>query len=78
MFQSLQCEITGEIFCILSTTYAHLVDSLEIEMDSNGILSHSLREKLENWPVGKPKPKVLYTVPVRSYLYQSWLVGSTS
>ncbi|KAI0342591.1 PLP-dependent transferase [Trametopsis cervina] len=36
---------------------------IEIEMDSNGILSHSLREKLENWPVGKPKPKVLYTVP---------------
>jgi tryptophan aminotransferase len=33
-------------------------------MDGNGIQSSSLREILENWPAEKPKPKVLYSVPV--------------
>lgn len=35
-----------------------------METDANGVCSHSLRDILENWPVGKPKPKVFYTVPV--------------
>jgi len=35
----------------------------EVETDGEGISSDSLRFILENWPVGKAKPKVLYTVP---------------
>ncbi|VDC07611.1 unnamed protein product [Peniophora sp. CBMAI 1063] len=38
-------------------------EMIEIETDSHGILSSSLRQALENWPAGKPKPKILYTVP---------------
>jgi hypothetical protein len=36
----------------------------EVETDGEGISSDSLRFILENWPVGKAKLKVLYTVPV--------------
>ena len=36
-----------------------------VPTDSNGIEASSLRATLENWPASKPKPKVLYTVPVR-------------
>lgn len=39
-------------------------DIYEVETDDEGIRSDSLRSIYENWPVGKPKPKVLYTVPV--------------
>ncbi|KAG6845243.1 hypothetical protein H0H87_011978 [Tephrocybe sp. NHM501043] len=35
----------------------------EVETDAEGISSNALRSILENWPVGKPKPRVLYTVP---------------
>ncbi|KAI0925687.1 hypothetical protein AcV5_008358 [Taiwanofungus camphoratus] len=38
-------------------------EMIEAETDAHGICSHSLRSILENWPVSKPKPKVLYTVP---------------
>lgn len=38
-------------------------EQIEIETDANGVCSHSLRDILENWPIGKPKPKVFYTVP---------------
>ncbi|KAI0925700.1 hypothetical protein AcV5_008368 [Taiwanofungus camphoratus] len=38
-------------------------DLVEVETDSQGIRSSSLRSILENWPASKPKPKVLYTVP---------------
>jgi len=38
-------------------------DLVEVETDSNGISSSSLRKTLENWPSFTPKPKVLYTVP---------------
>lgn len=37
----------------------------EVETDGDGIQSSSLRDILENWPADKPKPKVLYSVPVR-------------
>jgi len=45
-----------------------LLDSLnavmiDVEADSHGIKSSSLRVILETWPTSKPKPKVLYTVP---------------
>ncbi|KAK1222004.1 hypothetical protein PQX77_015183 [Marasmius sp. AFHP31] len=35
----------------------------EVETDAEGISATSLRQILESWPEGKPKPKVLYTVP---------------
>ncbi|KAK1231527.1 hypothetical protein PQX77_005359 [Marasmius sp. AFHP31] len=35
----------------------------EVETDAEGISAASLRRILESWPEGKPKPKVLYTVP---------------
>ena len=38
---------------------------LEVETDGEGIRTDSLRSILEGWPPGKPKPRVLYTIPVR-------------
>lgn len=35
-----------------------------MEADADGISSASLRAILEGWPTGKPKPRVLYTIPV--------------
>ncbi|KAJ3562192.1 hypothetical protein NP233_g9731 [Leucocoprinus birnbaumii] len=47
------------------TTYSLTSEdlALEVETDAHGISTTSLRSILENWPAGKPKPKVLYTVP---------------
>lgn len=36
----------------------------EVETDAGGISSSSFRKIMEEWPANKPKPKVLYTVPV--------------
>ncbi|THG97515.1 hypothetical protein EW026_g4486 [Hermanssonia centrifuga] len=36
---------------------------IELETDSQGIYPESICSALENWPISKPKPKVLYTVP---------------
>ncbi|KAH7102888.1 TdiD protein [Auriculariales sp. MPI-PUGE-AT-0066] len=36
---------------------------VEVETDPDGVDPNSLREILESWPVGKPMPKVMYTVP---------------
>lgn len=71
IFQSLHCNLVGKsphlyphigcfnlIICILL---------LDIETDANGIVSSSLRSKLQNWPADKARPKVLYTVPVRHF-----------
>ncbi|KIL62387.1 hypothetical protein M378DRAFT_187325 [Amanita muscaria Koide BX008] len=38
-------------------------EQIEVETDANGICSSSLRAILEAWPEGKPKPRILYTVP---------------
>ncbi|KAG5644173.1 hypothetical protein DXG03_009014 [Asterophora parasitica] len=38
-------------------------EKIEVHTDADGISSSSLRDILENWPAGKPKPRVLYTVP---------------
>ena len=54
-------------------------DAHEVETDAEGISSTSLRQILESWPEGKPKPKVLYTVPVRRFLFikrSTILIGS--
>jgi hypothetical protein len=67
MFKSLHCEQIGKllsIWLVLLKIGVSLRLS-EIDTDAEGICSHSLRSILENWPAGKPKPKVLYTVPVR-------------
>lgn len=37
----------------------------EVETDAHGILADVLRNIMESWPAEKPKPKVLYTVPVQ-------------
>lgn len=63
MFQTLQCEIIG-VFHSTNIEQAEIDILPEVETDSHGICSQSLRETLESWPVEKPKPKVLYTVPV--------------
>ncbi len=51
-------------------TENHLTDpnATEIETDSRGICPASIRSALENWPTSKPKPKVLYTVPVSYHI----------
>ncbi|PSR78104.1 hypothetical protein PHLCEN_2v7568 [Hermanssonia centrifuga] len=61
----------GDAVLVESPVYAGVIpmftalhcELVEVETDSNGICSQSLRSVLENWPLIKPKPKVLYTVP---------------
>ncbi|KDR75974.1 hypothetical protein GALMADRAFT_139740 [Galerina marginata CBS 339.88] len=61
----------GDSVLVESPVYAGVIpmfhslhcDQIEVETDSQGIRSSSLRTILEQWPEGKPKPKVLYTVP---------------
>ncbi|KAF9473803.1 PLP-dependent transferase [Pholiota conissans] len=61
----------GESVLVESPVYAGVIpmfqslhcNQIEVETDSEGIQSSSLRTILEQWPEGKPKPKVLYTVP---------------
>ncbi|KAF5326724.1 hypothetical protein D9619_004066 [Psilocybe cf. subviscida] len=61
----------GDAVFVESPVYAGVIPmfstmgckQIEVETDSQGIKSSSLREILEQWPVGVPKPKVLYTVP---------------
>jgi DNA-binding transcriptional MocR family regulator len=68
MFQSLHCQLVGTFIPPAQIpTYLNLLFQ-EIETDANGISTASLRSKLENWPAGKHRPKILYTVPVRRKL----------
>ncbi|EKM58576.1 uncharacterized protein PHACADRAFT_207395 [Phanerochaete carnosa HHB-10118-sp] len=61
----------GDSLLVESPVYAGVIpmftalrlDLVEVQTDSQGISSDSLRSVLENWPAGKPKPKALYTVP---------------
>ncbi|KIM40662.1 hypothetical protein M413DRAFT_446079 [Hebeloma cylindrosporum] len=61
----------GEPVLVESPVYAGVIpmfhslhcEQIEVETDAQGIRSSSLRIILEQWPAGKPKPKVLYTVP---------------
>ncbi|KAG1729833.1 pyridoxal phosphate-dependent transferase [Suillus paluster] len=61
----------GEPVLVESPVYAGVIpmfqtlhcEQIEVETDANGVCSHELRNILENWPVGKPKPRVFYTVP---------------
>ncbi|KIJ59657.1 hypothetical protein HYDPIDRAFT_100292 [Hydnomerulius pinastri MD-312] len=61
----------GDTVLIESPIYAGVLpifeqlhcEQVEIATDANGVRSSDLRVFLENWPAGKPKPKVFYTVP---------------
>ncbi|CCM06418.1 uncharacterized protein FIBRA_08679 [Fibroporia radiculosa] len=61
----------GDPVLVETPTYAGVLpmfqalncDLIDIETDSHGIRSKSLRAILENWPSSKPRPKLLYTVP---------------
>ncbi|KAK7682478.1 hypothetical protein QCA50_014278 [Cerrena zonata] len=61
----------GEPVLVESPVYAGVIpmfqtlnsEMIEVATDAHGIVADSLRSTLENWPAGKPKPKVLYTVP---------------
>ncbi|KZT23122.1 PLP-dependent transferase [Neolentinus lepideus HHB14362 ss-1] len=62
----------GDTMLIESPAYAGVLpmfehcEQIEVDTDSDGIDPASMRSILENWPVGKRKPKVLYTVPFGS------------
>ncbi|PPQ92584.1 LOW QUALITY PROTEIN: hypothetical protein CVT25_007276 [Psilocybe cyanescens] len=61
----------GDSVLVESPVYAGVIpmfhslhcNQIEVDTDSQGIQSSSLRTILEQWPEGTPKPKVLYTVP---------------
>lgn len=61
----------GDPVLIESPVYAGVIpmfkalhcEEHEVETDAQGVCSSSLRSILENWPVGKPKPRIFYTVP---------------
>ncbi|PPR02666.1 hypothetical protein CVT24_002149 [Panaeolus cyanescens] len=61
----------GDAVLVESPVYAGVLpvfndrqcEKIEVDTDEHGIRSSSLREILEAWPVEKPKPKALYTVP---------------
>ncbi|OSD06627.1 PLP-dependent transferase [Trametes coccinea BRFM310] len=61
----------GDVALIEAPVYAGVVpifhstecEMIEVGGDAQGTDTRGLRELLENWPEGKPKPKLLYTVP---------------
>ncbi|KAF9223812.1 PLP-dependent transferase [Gyrodon lividus] len=61
----------GDSIFIESPAYAGMIpvfaslhcEQVEVETDSKGLNPELLRKLLEKWPAGKPKPKLLYTVP---------------
>ncbi|KAG6811264.1 hypothetical protein H0H93_014487, partial [Arthromyces matolae] len=55
-----ECPVYAGVLPMFSTLNC---EQVEVETDAHGIKSSSLRSILENWPAGKPKPRVLYTVP---------------
>jgi hypothetical protein len=65
IFEALGCEMIGKFWC--QRTFSHTESGFtEVETDAEGLSSSSLREILENWPSSRPKPRILYTIPVRS------------
>ncbi|KAJ3503955.1 hypothetical protein NLJ89_g8202 [Agrocybe chaxingu] len=72
IYKAVQCMVNpGDAVLIESPVYAGVIPifaslnckQIEVETDAYGICSSSLRKTLEQWPKGKPKPKVLYTIP---------------
>ena len=65
MFQTIQCDVRGRSNIYQTVDISvETVMIIEVQTDSKGIDSTALRTLLDNWPTDKPKPKVLYTVPV--------------
>ncbi|KAI1796868.1 PLP-dependent transferase [Ganoderma leucocontextum] len=66
----------GDVALIEAPVYAGVIpvfhatgcEMIEVGQDQCGIDTQGLKEMLDNWPRDKPKPKVLYTVPVRPCL----------
>ncbi|TFK49721.1 PLP-dependent transferase [Heliocybe sulcata] len=62
----------GDAMLIESPAYAGVLpmfehcEQVEVDTDADGINPASLRSIMQNWPAGKPTPKVLYTVPFGS------------
>ena len=48
----------------------------DVETDEQGVSTDSLKQLLENWPAGKPKPKAFYTVPVRCSIFPTVMAGA--
>jgi len=56
--------VESPVYAGVIPMFKHLhCKQIEVPTDAHGIRSESLREKLENWPQGQRRPKVLYTVP---------------
>jgi len=43
-------------------------EMIEIDTDADGLDTRSLRNILDSWPSSKLKPKIFYTVPVRTFI----------
>lgn len=81
-FESLHCEFIGASFgyCLDMPSIEHdtvCASNLGVPTDSQGINASALRSTLENWPPSKPKPKILYTVPVRVRIAPVMQLGLT-
>ncbi|KAG8988242.1 hypothetical protein FRB94_000974 [Tulasnella sp. JGI-2019a] len=55
-----EAPVYSGVLPILQSLHA---DMIEIPTDAQGARSSDLRKMLENWPSGKPIPRVMYTVP---------------
>ncbi|KAJ7212864.1 PLP-dependent transferase [Mycena haematopus] len=61
----------GDTVLVQSPVYAGVIplfhslkcEQIEVDADADGISTESLRAILRAWPAGKPKPRVLYTIP---------------
>ena len=70
MFETLFCEMIGAFVRYRPERTLDDVGSVaEVHTDADGIDSRSLRNILDSWPSSKPKPKILYTIPVRVLFY---------
>jgi tryptophan aminotransferase len=49
---------------MLALLKSSLIPAPEILTDGQGVDVSHMRKTLEEWPAGKQKPKVFYTVPV--------------
>ena len=64
MFKIRDCNLIGSCAKVPPSTAFDIRGFSEVKTDGDGIQSSSLRNILENWPADKPKPKILYSVPV--------------
>ena len=80
MFDELDANIIRKLRWAYIRTNDWLTSKLNkaIQTDTEGIRPSVLRETLENWPAGKPMPKLLYTVPVRGSFPSSYAASTES